>query len=82
MVKGTTLTSLIILTGIMSLITPVLATSHSNDYWYGYKIGKIDGSGGVYDSGDACQNGVAYGVVKNSNECDAGYHDGFYRVPP
>lgn len=34
----------------------VLATSHTSDYWYGYKIGKTDGNGGVYDSGDACQN--------------------------
>lgn len=40
----------------------------------------MDGNGGVYDSGEPCQNGVADGVVKNSNHCIAGYYDGFYGV--
>ena len=82
MIRIIGLINLCVLLTAVSLITPALATSHTSDYWYGFKIGKIDGSGGIYDSGDACQNGVAYGVVKNSNECDKGYHDGFYGVVP
>jgi hypothetical protein len=42
----------------------------------------MEGNGGVYDSGDSCQNGIADGLVKNSNHCDAGYYDGFYGVAP
>jgi hypothetical protein len=38
-------------------------------------MGKLDGHKGVYDSGDACQNGIAYGIVKDSNHCDAVMQD-------
>ena len=58
----------------ISLITPALATGHTSDYWYGFKVGKRDGSGGVYDSGDACQNGVA-------SLYDFHYHSGSEFLP-
>jgi len=38
--------------------------------------------GKIFDGVSLDQNGVAYGVVKNSNKCDIGYHDGFYGVAP
>ena len=57
-----------------------MSAVHNSDYWYGFNIGKQDGNGGVYDPGDACQNALAYGKIVNSDDCDAGYHDGFYSI--